>query len=126
MDSDVASPLPVPKVLAKVRISVEVRIEEFLQQEIVRWREIDSDLEVPLTVLRDFVASGGKRLRPAFCYWSFVGAGGDPDDPAVIDVGASLEMLHTFAQESARPQSGIRRASLRARMWLPDQALRPN
>jgi len=97
MDSDVASPLPVPKILAEVRISVEVRIEEFLQREIVRWRKIDSDLEIPLTALRDFVASGGKRLRPAFCYWSFVGAGGDPDDLAVIDVGASLEMLHTFA-----------------------------
>ena len=25
-------------------------------------------------------SSGGKRLRPAFCHWGFVGAGGDPDD----------------------------------------------
>ena len=28
------------------------------------------------------VRSGGKRLRPAFCHWGFVGAGGDPDDRA--------------------------------------------
>ena len=27
------------------------------------------------------VEAGGKRLRPAFCHWGFVGAGGDPDDP---------------------------------------------
>ena len=26
------------------------------------------------------VVAGGKRLRPAFCHWAFVGAGGDPDD----------------------------------------------
>ena len=26
------------------------------------------------------VAAGGKRLRPAFCHWAFVGAGGDRDD----------------------------------------------
>ena len=42
-------------------------------------------------------AGGGKRLRPAFCYWSFVGAGGDPDAAAVIDAGAALEMLHAAA-----------------------------
>ncbi len=36
----------------------------------------------PLTTLRSALLGGGKRLRPAFCYWSFVGAGGDPDAPA--------------------------------------------
>ena len=35
------------------------------------------------------MATGGKRLRPAFCFWAFVGAGGDPDDPRVTDVAAS-------------------------------------
>ena len=41
--------------------------------------------------------AGGKRLRPAFCHWAFVGAGGAPDDPAVIDTGAAFELLHAFA-----------------------------
>ena len=41
--------------------------------------------------------AGGKRLRPAFCMWAFVGAGGNEDDPRVIDAGAALELLHTFA-----------------------------
>src|SRR5947209_355084 len=41
--------------------------------------------------------AGGKRLRPGFCYWAFVGAGGDPADPAIVDAGAALELLHTFA-----------------------------
>jgi geranylgeranyl diphosphate synthase type I len=43
------------------------------------------------------VMAGGKRLRPAFCHWAFVGAGGDPDDQRVVDAGAALELLHTFA-----------------------------
>ena len=43
------------------------------------------------------VRSGGKRLRPAFCYWGFVGAGGDPGDPRVIDAGAAFELMHAFA-----------------------------
>jgi geranylgeranyl diphosphate synthase type I len=43
------------------------------------------------------VRAGGKRLRPAFCFWGFVGAGGDPTDELVIDAGAALELLHAFA-----------------------------
>jgi geranylgeranyl diphosphate synthase type I len=30
-------------------------------------------------------------------YWGFVGAGGDPDDPAIGDLGAALELLQAFA-----------------------------
>src|SRR4051812_30278303 len=40
---------------------------------------------------------GGKRLRPGFCHWGFVGASGDPADQRVIDAGAALELLHAFA-----------------------------
>ncbi len=43
------------------------------------------------------VRSGGKRLRPAFCHWGFVGAGGDPDDERVVDAGAAFELMHAFA-----------------------------
>ncbi len=50
-----------------------------------------------MTTLRSAVLGGGKRLRPAFCYWSFVGAGGDPAAPLVLDAGAALEMLHAAA-----------------------------
>ena len=68
-----------------------------LDAEIARWRTVDATLVEPLTALRDLVTAGGKRLRPSFCYWAFVGAGGDPEDPVVVDVGAALELLHTFA-----------------------------
>ena len=57
---------------------------------------IDDDLAEPLDALTEFVAAGGKRLRPAFCHWAFVGAGGSDVD-VVTDAGAALELLHTFA-----------------------------
>ena len=41
--------------------------------------------------------AGGKRLRPAFCYWGFVGAGGDPSDSRIVDAGAAFELMHAFA-----------------------------
>jgi geranylgeranyl diphosphate synthase, type I len=73
------------------------RIVDLLDGEIVRWGRVDAAMVEPLAALRDLVVAGGKRLRPAFCYWAFVGAGGDPDDPLVVDVGAALELLHAFA-----------------------------
>jgi geranylgeranyl diphosphate synthase, type I len=87
----------VPPSLAGVGERAEQRIIEVLDAELARWREVDEDLAQPLGALRELVRAGGKRLRPAFCHWSFVGAGGDAGDPLVVDVGAALELLHTFA-----------------------------
>ena len=58
---------------------------------------MDADLVPPIDEIARLVLAGGKRLRPAFCFWGFVGAGGDPTDELVIDAGAALELLHAFA-----------------------------
>jgi geranylgeranyl diphosphate synthase type I len=58
---------------------------------------VDADLVPPIDEIARLVLAGGKRLRPAFCFWGFVGAGGDPTDELVIDAGAALELLHAFA-----------------------------
>jgi geranylgeranyl diphosphate synthase type I len=81
------------------RISKPVasRIDSLLSGEINRWSALDPSLADPLNSLYALVMGGGKRLRPAFCYWAFVGAGGDPMDPMAIDAGAALELLHSFA-----------------------------
>ncbi|HMG45819.1 MAG TPA: polyprenyl synthetase family protein [Acidimicrobiales bacterium] len=76
---------------------VEGRIERLFDAELSRWRALDAALVEPLRSLQRLVEAGGKRLRPAFCFWGFVGAGGNPDDPRVIDAGAAFELLHAFA-----------------------------
>jgi geranylgeranyl diphosphate synthase type I len=86
-----------PAVLTAIAPAVEARIRQLLDTEAKRWGELAGELLEPMATLSDFVLGGGKRLRPAFCYWAFVGAGGDPEDPRVVDAGAALEMLHTFA-----------------------------
>ena len=86
-----------PSSLAEVGSRVEARIGTLLDDEIVRWRAVDPDLAEPLVALRELVRAGGKRLRPAFCHWAYVGAGGAHDNPVVVDAGAALELLHTFA-----------------------------
>jgi geranylgeranyl diphosphate synthase type I len=42
------------------------------------------------------LAASGKRLRAAFCYWGWRGAGG-PDIPGIITAAAALELLHAGA-----------------------------
>ncbi|MDO5067984.1 MAG: polyprenyl synthetase family protein [Propionibacteriaceae bacterium] len=39
-------------------------------------------------------ASGGKRLRPAFCYWGHAAVASPGDPEALIRAAASLELLH--------------------------------
>jgi len=88
---------PAPASLREVGRRVDARILGVLDLELERWQAVDPDLGAPLGALRALVAAGGKRLRPAFCHWAFVGAGGDPGDGRVVDAGAALELLHTFA-----------------------------
>ncbi|GAA2741500.1 polyprenyl synthetase family protein [Kitasatospora cinereorecta] len=47
--------------------------------------------------LRDFLLDGGKRLRPAFCYWGWRGAGGAADSPGIERAAAALELLQASA-----------------------------
>ena len=93
---------------------MDERIRTLLDTELARWAAVDADLVAPLDSLRHLVLAGGKRLRPAFCYWASVGAGGDPDDPMLVDAGAGLELLHTFAlvhddvMDASRTRRGMR------------------
>ena len=86
-----------PARLSQIASRVEARISAVLDAELQRWQQVDPALQEPLNALRALVLAGGKRLRPAFCHWAFVGAGGDPDESIVVDAGAALELLHTFA-----------------------------
>ena len=91
---DVTEP---PPSLTAIASRVTDRVVRFVASEGQRWATLDGDLAGPFNEIRRMVEAGGKRLRPAFCQWGFVGAGGDPDDPRVIDVGAAFELMHAFA-----------------------------
>jgi geranylgeranyl diphosphate synthase type I len=88
---------PAPPSLSALATRVDERLAGLLGDEIARWLVVDPVLVEPLRSLQRLVDAGGKRLRPAFCHWAFVGAGGDHDDPRVVDAGAAFEMLHAFA-----------------------------
>jgi geranylgeranyl diphosphate synthase type I len=89
--------VPTPACLVTVADRVERRLTEVLAGERARWTEFDPDVTQFVDALAQLAEAGGKRIRPAFCYWAFVGAGGDPDDPSVVDVGVAFELLQAFA-----------------------------
>lgn len=88
---------PAPPSLSGIARQVDRRVADLLSLERARWTAVSADLAAPFDALAALVLGGGKRLRPAFCHWAFVGAGGDAHDPGVVDAGAALELLHTFA-----------------------------
>ena len=49
-----------------------------------------------LTETARLIQAGGKRLRPAFCYWGFRAGGGTDGEP-IVRASAALELLHTMA-----------------------------
>jgi geranylgeranyl diphosphate synthase type I len=81
----------------EVAARVEERLAALLTEERCRWAALDADLDAPLSALAQLLETGGKRLRPAFCHWGFVGAGGEPGDQRSVDAGAAFELLHAFA-----------------------------
>lgn len=89
--------MPAPASLRRIADRVTARLHEVLAPELRRWAELDADLREPMAEISRLVLSGGKRLRPAFCQWGYVAAGGDPDDQIVTDAGAAFELMHAFA-----------------------------
>lgn len=89
--------MPAPASLRRIADRVAARLDEVLTPELERWAELDADLREPMAEISRLVLSGGKRLRPAFCHWGYVAAGGDPDDQIVADAGAAFELMHAFA-----------------------------
>jgi len=87
-------------------ISIASRVDERLQREIAveiqRWADLDGLLADPVFEIQRHVSSGGKRLRPALCYWGFIAAGGDASaanavDGVVTGAGAAIELTHASA-----------------------------
>ncbi|MDO8307110.1 MAG: polyprenyl synthetase family protein [Actinomycetota bacterium] len=82
---------------AALRSRVQAVVDEVLAHQSSVLAGVSDDL-VPMVEALTALLAGGKRLRPAFCYWGWRGAGGpgDSDDEA-LRAAASLEFLQACA-----------------------------
>ena len=85
----------------ELRTRVSRALTGFLDRQERVLRQISEDLVEPAAALREFL-DGGKRMRPAFCYWGWRAAGGgigasEALDDAAFTASASLELLQASA-----------------------------
>jgi len=81
---------------AGLRPRVDKALVAFLAGRRSRLVEIDIGLTDVADAIDTFVQRGGKRLRPAFAYWGYRGAGG-LDADAVVAAVSSLELVQASA-----------------------------
>jgi geranylgeranyl diphosphate synthase type I len=75
------------------------RVQAALDAFVAERRRLLDDIGPELVPLTDALAGylrGGKRLRPAFCFWGHLGAGGEDTDALVV-AAASLELFQACA-----------------------------
>lgn len=77
------------------------RVDEVLAQSIEKhrrhWASQSAHTNSIFDEIQFLVLGGGKRLRPQFCYWGFIAAGGDQSSDAPITLGAAIELVHAMA-----------------------------
>jgi geranylgeranyl diphosphate synthase type I len=81
--------------LPHIRAQVGRALADFVAQQRDVLGRIDASLLQCLDAVDELVA-GGKRLRPAFCYWGWRAAGRE-DCPQILTAAAALELLHASA-----------------------------
>ena len=78
-----------------LRTRVDKALDDFLARQGDVLDQVSDDLAPLMEALADLLR-GGKRLRPAFCYWGWRGAGG-ADGPEIVEVAAALEVFQAAA-----------------------------
>ena len=78
-----------------LRARVQKSLDAFVAERLPVLETVSEDL-APLAESLVQLLSGGKRLRPAFCYWGYRGAGGGDGD-GVVTAAAALELFQACA-----------------------------
>jgi geranylgeranyl diphosphate synthase type I len=118
---------------AELRDRIDAALGDFLETATPELDAIGDELRALSETATRFVLDGGKRLRPAFCYWG-ARAVGAADSDEIVRAAASLELLQACAlvHDDVIDRSATRRgrpsvheqfASLHAeRQWVGDAA----
>ena len=78
-----------------LRVRVQKRLDDVLAVQIPTLDDVSPDLAPLAEALTDLLR-GGKRLRPAFAYWGWRGAGG-ADSEEAVSAATALELLQACA-----------------------------
>jgi geranylgeranyl diphosphate synthase type I len=99
MPADAPAPASLPVDRENLRPDVDAALSAFLDSQRAQLAAIGEDA-APLAQATADLLTGGKRLRAAFCYWSWRAHGGQVDDGrrrAAVRTGAALELFQAAA-----------------------------
>lgn len=82
--------------LLEQRDRIEGVLRAFLREMRTEMVLVAPEAALPIDEVIRLVEAGGKRLRPAFCYWAFRAVGGRGEEP-IARAAAAMELLHTMA-----------------------------
>ena len=80
---------------ASLRERISVALDTFLDRQDAKLAAVGGETGELVRALREML-TGGKRLRPAFGYWAWRGAG-MPDDDRMVTAAAALELFQACA-----------------------------
>ena len=83
-----------------LRARVDAVLLAFLDERIRDAERLDPGARPPAEEIARLLSAGGKRMRPALCYWGYRAAGGADHggrDEPIVRAAAALELLHTMA-----------------------------
>ncbi len=70
-------------------------LEEFFEEKIKQSKQVDPLATQTLKIIKKFVLSGGKRLRPALVYYGYLAAKGEKNE-GIVKASISIELIHSF------------------------------
>jgi geranylgeranyl diphosphate synthase type I len=104
----------------ELRHTISRTLDEFIDAKQEQLQVVGEDL-VPLLELARSTVRGGKRLRPAFAYWGWRAAGGNPAKAEpMLRAAAAIELVHASAlvHDDVMDDSATRRGAPAAHRTL--------
>jgi geranylgeranyl diphosphate synthase type I len=116
-----------PPVTGDIRVWIDTALTAFLDARRDHVEGLDPAALPLVGEVRRLLDAGGKRIRPAFCYWGFRAAGGQDDGnagTAIVRAAAALELLHTMAivHDDLIDGAKERRGVATTAVWFSDRA----
>lgn len=79
--------------LSKFKKKFDRELTRFLTRKINQAKKIDPKVAFLVKQIKDMASAGGKRLRPAFCYFGYRACGGE-DKKEILKLSLAIELTH--------------------------------